>query len=143
MKNLLVAIVMLLVAVFAMFSKPLLAADQTDDKPSPMIGFTRGETARFNIVNVGGNNLRCQGNLMVLDGDGSVRVERRFVLDGGVGTFVDLPFSSLGRTDNHAEIRGIIINDRSNPGECFSALLPSLETFDDVTQVTRTIIQWY
>lgn len=142
MRSLVVAVLIFLVTVFSSFTNTVLAADQTDDKPSPLIGLSRGQTARFNIVNIGGNNLRCDGNLMIVEADGSVLIERRFILDGGLAAFVDLPFSSLGRTDNRAEIRGIIINDRNNPNECFVAELPSLEAFDDATQVSRVIMFW-
>jgi hypothetical protein len=141
MKKMLGTVLVLVVAVLGVFGKPLMAADQTDDKPSPMIGLSRGQTARLNIVNVGGNNLSCEGNLKILDGDGSVLIERRFVLDGGLAASVDLPFSSLSRTDNRVEIRGIIIHS-NNLRQCFTAVLPSLETFDDATLVTGAIIFW-
>ena len=141
MKKLLVTVSVFLIGALSFFTMPVMAADQTDEKPSPMFGLSRGETARFNLVNTGENNLSCEGNLMIFDGDGSVIVEQRWVLGGGQSTFVDVPFSILGRTDNRAEIRGFIIYG-NNLRKCFKAVLPSAETFDDVTQTTDVIVKW-
>src|SRR5262245_15909328 len=132
MKKMLLSVVVLVFVVLGVFSKPLMAADQTDEKPSPMLGLSRGQTARLNLVNIGDPNASCEGNLMILDGDGSVLVAEPWVLNGGQSTFVDLPFSSLGRNDNRAEIHGFIIYG-NNLRRCFKAVLPSLETFDDTT----------
>lgn len=137
-KMILTALVFL---VLGFFIKPVVAADQTDEKPSPLLGLSRGQTARLNLVNISDPDLSCEGNLMIFDADGSVLVEQRFVLDGRQAAFVDLPFSSLGRIDNRAEIRGFIIYG-NNLRKCFKSVLPSLEIFDDVTQITSVIIKW-
>src|SRR5262245_13749477 len=125
MKKMLLSVLVLMFAVLGVFGKPVLAADQTDEKPSPLLGLSRVQTARFNIVKAGDNNLSCEGDIMIFDADGSVLVADRWVLNGGQSTFVDLPFASLGRTDNRAEIRGFIIYG-NNLRKCFKAVLPSL-----------------
>ena len=56
-KLLVLAGLMALVAVFGVRSQRAQAYEDPNEKPSPMVGLARGQTARLNVVNVGDPNI--------------------------------------------------------------------------------------
>src|SRR5262245_29504870 len=121
---------------------PAQAMEDPDEVPSPIVGVTEGQTARFNLVNVDGPKREpCRGQVQFLDGDGSVVLQRDWELERGKATFVDLGFTQLNRADRRAEIRAMIIYGIGDPNlkKCVKGTLASLEIVDDATSRTMVV----
>jgi hypothetical protein len=125
-----------LVFFFGVHAQPVQAYDQTDEKPSPMVGLAKGQTARLNMVNIGDPNLNpCEVEMVFYDNQGNALASATQKLDPGVATFLDLSYAAVGNPNIRVQIRAWVkvIGD---PTLCLS----SLEVFDDETGKTAIFI---
>ena len=135
-KLLVLAALMALVAVFGVRSQRAQAYEDPNEKPSPMVGLARGQTARLNVVNIGDPNLEpCEVQMLFYDSQGKALARDVQKLDPGVATFLDLGYSDIGDPNSRVQIRAWIkvIGD---PTLCLS----SLEVFDDETGRTTIFV---
>jgi hypothetical protein len=142
----LVILLVALITVLGSRAQPVEAIDQTNEKPSPMVGLARGQTARLNIVNYSAPDalpppVPCQGELLFFDGDGTVLQRALWTLEPNKAAFLDLPFSALSRSGNRVEIRGVV-KFIGNPGikQCARHGLASLEVYTETTGITTLLV---
>jgi len=126
-----------LVFLFSAHAKSVQAFDQTDEKPSPMVGLARGQTARLNVVNIGDPNLEpCEVQMVFYDSQGEALARDVQKLDPGVATFLDLGYSDVGDPTLRVQIRSWVKVVVGDPNICLS----SLEIFDDETGKTTVFV---
>ena len=115
-----------------------------------MVGLTRGQTARLNVVHIGDPNERersCLVQLSFQDSDGrTLAAGNRRLLPGEADT-LDLSAAAIGNPDTFGrfQIRGTVAlggPDTRGPEAiaCVNNLRPTLEVFDDATGRTTVII---
>jgi|SRR5215510_2427844 len=113
------------------------AFDQTDEKPSPMVGLAKGQTARLNVVNIGDpNSDSCQVQMTFYDNEGKQLALDVQKIDPGVATFLDLSYNDVGDPHIRVQIRSRVKVLIGDPTICLS----SLEVFDDETGKTTLFI---
>lgn len=113
------------------------AFDQTDEKPSPMFGLAKGQTARLNVVNVGDPNLgSCEVQMIFYDNEGKQLALDTQRIDPGIATFLDLSYNDVGNPNIRVQIRSWVRVLIGDPSICLS----SLEVFDDETGKTTLFI---
>jgi hypothetical protein len=133
----LAALAVALVSFFSAHAKPVQAYDQTDEKPSPMVGLARGQTARLNVVNIGDpNSSPCEVQMIFYDSQGKALASDAQKLDPGVATFLDLHYSDVGNPNIRVQIRSWVKVVVGDPNICLS----SLEVFDDESGKTTIFI---
>src|SRR6266545_7991577 len=111
-----------LVFFFSAHTKSVQAFDQTDEKPSPMVGLARGQTARLNVVNIGDPNLEpCEVQMVFYDSQGEALARDVQKLDPGVATFLDLGYSAVGNPNIRVQIRAWV-NVIGDPTLCLASL---------------------
>jgi len=113
------------------------AFDTTDDKPSPMFGLAKGQTARLNVVNIGDPNQdSCQVQMIFYDNEGKQLALDSQKLDPGIATFLDLSYADIGNPNIRVQIRSWVKVVIGDPSICLS----SLEVFDDETGRTAVFV---
>ena len=125
-----------LVFFFGVHARPVQAYDQTDEKPSPMVGLAKGQTARLNVVNIGDpNSSPCEVEMVFYDSQGKVLESDVQKLDPGMAAFLDLSYAAIGNPNLRVQFRAWVkvIGD---PTLC----LASLEVFDEETGRTMVFI---
>ena len=103
-----------------------------------MVGITRGQTARLNVVNVidpnsiDGDARSCSAELMFFDSEGEMLAMMMVSLDPGVAMFHDLRFPAgvEGRFQIRAEV--MVMGDKKS-----CDVIPSLEVYDNTTMKTE------
>lgn len=125
-----------LVFFYSAHAKPVQAFDQPEEKPSPMVGLARGQTARLNVVNIGDPNVSpCEVQMVFYDSQGKALARDVQKLDPGMATFLDLSYAAVGNPNIRVQIRAWVkvIGD---PTLC----LASLEVFDEETGRTTVFV---
>lgn len=108
-----------------------------------MVGITRGQTARLNVVNIAmesrGSEMMCQAHLMFFDSMGNMLAEGMVNLMPGHAMFHDLNGDGvlMGREGMRAQIRAdvMIIGDQRTCN-----VIPTLEIFDNATGMTNFVL---
>jgi|SRR6266498_2391352 len=125
-----------LVFFFGARTEPAQAYEDPNEKPFPMVGLAKGQTARLNMVNIGDPNLNpCEVQMVFYDSQGKALARDVQRLDPGMATFLDLSYAAVGNPNIRVQIRAWVkvIGD---PTLC----LASLEVFDDETGKTAVFI---
>jgi hypothetical protein len=126
-----------LVFFFSAHTKPVQAFDQTDEKPSPMVGLARGQTARLNVVNIGDPNVSpCEVQMVFYDSQGKALARDVQMLDPGMATFLDLSYAAIGNPNIRVQLRAWVKVVVGDPTLC----LASLEIFDEETGRTMVFV---
>ncbi len=140
-----------LTATFAI-SMPSRAAG-FDPQPDPpgkfgMVGLTRGQTARLNVVNIGNpNESSCSVELSFLDSLGNTVGIQPCIIPPGEADFLDLNAEALGGPDTFGrfQIRATVAlgGSSTRPREaraCANNLRLTLEVFETATGATTVFI---
>jgi hypothetical protein len=132
----LIALMLALIASFAARTETVQAYEDPNEKPFPMVGLAKGQTARLNMVNIGDPNLNpCEVQMGFYDSQGKALLRGVQKLEPGMATFLDLSYASAENPNLRVQIRGWVrvIGD---PTLC----LASLEVFDEQTGRTSVFI---
>ena len=112
-----------------------------------MIGIVRGQTARLNMVNLGGPDTRCQAEVMFLDSEGNTLAEHGIIIIGGTSASLDLNADALGSPDTFGRFQIRVMVALGGPdtkgGEvraCTNNLIPTLEIFNNASGQTTIIL---
>jgi hypothetical protein len=132
-KLLVLAALMALVAVFGVRSERAQAFEDPNEKPSPMVGLARGQTARLNVVNLFPPD-PCDVQIVFYDSQGKPLARGADTLKPGAAMFLDLSYSAIGDPNSRVEIRAQVTV--SDPKRCRA----SLEVFDDDTGRTAVFV---
>ena len=101
-----------------------------------MVGITRGQTARLNVVNVGApDEGKWMVELMFFDGEGNMLAEMGIIIDGGKAAIHDLNGDDIverevGRLQIRAEV--MVMGDKKS-----CDVIPTLEIYDNETMKTE------
>jgi hypothetical protein len=130
----LVALGLLLASMLGWGAGRAAAFDQTDERPSPLLGLARGQTARLNVVNYDGpDSTPVRVELAFFDDQGNPVARSEEALAPGRAAALELPYARLGRTDLRVEVRAVVrVIGSTN-------IIPSLEVFDDETGKTNVL----
>ncbi len=132
----LIALIMALFAFFAIQAPSAQAYEDPNEKPFPMIGLAKGQTARLNMVNVGDPNQEtCEAQMVFFDSQGRTRSRDVQKLEPGMATFLDLSYAAIGDPATRVQIRGWV-RVVGDPTLC----LASLEVFDEESAKTTVFI---
>jgi hypothetical protein len=137
-KLLVLAALMALVAVFGVRSERAQAIDEPNEKPSPMVGLARGQTARLNVVNIGDpNSSPCDVGLTFFDSRGAVLARDAQTLRPGAAGFLDLNREAVGDPNQRVQIRAVV---QFSSTDCLAQVRTSLEVYDNDTGKTTLIV---
>jgi hypothetical protein len=131
----------LLLALAASWGASRAAAASMVERPSPLIGLARGQTARLNVVNYEGpDSAPVQVELAFFDDQGNPLARSEETLAPGRAAALELPYERLGRADLRLEVRALmrVSGDPNVVGD--PHIIPSLEVFDDDTGKTQVLI---
>src|SRR5215211_6115213 len=85
------------------------AVDQTDERPSPLVGLARGQTARLNVVNYEGPDVApVRVELAFFDDQGTPLARLEETLAPGRAAALELPYERLGRGELRVEVRAVV-----------------------------------
>src|SRR5215216_2357714 len=132
----LIALMIALIAFFSTRPESAQAYEDPNEKPWPMVGLAKEQTARINVVNVGDPNQNpCEVQMVFYDNQGKELTRDVQKLEPGVAAFLDLSHAAIGDPNSRVQIRGWVkvIGD---PTIC----LASLEVFDDETGRTTVFV---
>jgi hypothetical protein len=133
----LTALMSMLLFFFGAHAEPAQAFEDPNEKPSPMVGLGRGQTARLNVVNIGDPNQEpCEVQMVFYDSQGKALARDVQKLDPGVATFLDLGYGDVGDPNLRVQIRAWVKVVIGDPTLCLS----SLEVFDDETGRTTVFV---
>lgn len=125
-----------LVFFFGAHAKPAQASEDPNEKPLPMVGLAKGQTARLNVVNIGDPNVSpCEVQMVFYDSQGKELARDIQKLDPGMATFLDLSYAAIGDPNLRVQFRAWV-KVVGDPTLC----LASLEVFDDETGRTMVFI---
>ncbi len=132
----LITLAIALVFFFGARTEPAQAYEDPNEKPLPMVGLAKGQTARLNMVNIGDPNVEpCEVQMVFYDSQGKELASDIQKLDPGMATFLDLSYAAIGNPNLRVQFRAWVkvIGD---PTLC----LASLEVFDEETGRTMVFI---
>src|SRR6266545_2362933 len=133
----LITLAIALVFFFGARTEPAQAYEDPNEKPLPMVGLAKGQTARLNMVNIGDPNVEpCEVQMVFYDSQGKALARDVQKLDPGVATFLDLGYSDVGDPTIRVQIRAWVKVVVGDPNICLS----SLEIFDDETGKTTVFV---
>ena len=133
----LAALMSMLLLFLGTHAEPVQAFEDPNEKPSPMVGLARGQTARLNVVNIGDPSIEpCEVQMVFYDSQGKALASDVQKLDPGVATFLDLGYGDIGDPTIRVQIRAWVKVVVGDPTLCLS----SLEVFDNETGRTTVFI---
>src|SRR5262245_54471971 len=136
-KWLVLAALMALVAVFGLRSERAQAFDEPNEKPSPMVGLARDQTARLNVVNIGDpNQSPCDVGLTFFDSRGAALARDAQTLRPGAAALLDLNRETIGDPNARVQIRAVV---QFSSKDCLAQVRASLEVYDNDTGKTTLI----
>jgi hypothetical protein len=131
----LVALGLLLASMIGWGAGRAVAFDQTDERPSPLLGLARGQTARLNVVSYEGpDSTPVRVELAFFDDQGNPLARSEETLAPGRAAALELPYERLGRADLRVEVRAVV-RVVGSPN-----IIPSLEVFDNETGKTDVLL---
>jgi hypothetical protein len=135
-KLLVLAALVALVAVFGLRSQRAQAIDEPNEKPSPMVGLARGQTASLNVVNLFPPD-PCDVGLTFFDSRGVVLARDAQTLRPGQAAFLDLNREAVGDPNIRVQIRAVV---QFSSRDCLAQVRASLEVYDNDTGKTTLIV---
>ncbi len=120
------------------------AAASMVERPSPLIGLARGQTARLNVVNYDGpDSAPVQVELAFFDDQGNPLARSEEALAPGRAAALELPYARLARADLRVAVRTVVrvIGDLNSVGDMH--IIPLLEVFDDETGKTDVLLSQF
>jgi hypothetical protein len=135
-KLLVLAGLLALVAVFGVRSQRAQAFDEPNEKPSPMVGLARGQTARLNVVNLFPPD-PCYVQIVFYDSQGAVLAHDAQTLRPGEAAFLDLNREAIGNPNLRVQIRAVV---QFSSTDCLAQVRASLEVYDNDTGKTTLIV---
>ena len=112
-----------------------------EDGKFGMVGITRGQTARLNVVNVidpnsiDGDARSCSAELMFFDSEGEMLAMTMVGLDPGMAMFHDLPFPAGGEGRFQIRAEVMVMGDKKS-----CDVIPTLEIYDNETMKTEVFM---
>jgi hypothetical protein len=93
----LIALMLAFLSILGTHSNPVQAYEDPNEKTLPMVGLTKGQTARLNMVNVGDPNLNpCEVQMVFYDSQGKALARDIQKLEPGMATFFDRSYAAVG-----------------------------------------------
>jgi len=135
-KLLVLAALMALVAVFGVRGERAQAFEDPNEKPSPMVGLARGQTARLNVVNLFPPD-PCDVQLVFYDSQGKPLARGADTLKPGAAMFLDLNREAIGDPNARVQIRAVV---QFSSTDCLAQVRASLEVYDNDTGKTTLIV---